>query len=173
MKLESTYETEVCESADGSVQISQTDHLDNDYMIVLRGDQIKAVMLELERILKSRGEPPKKKTVRKQLPDDFSPNETGMASAQAKGINIPKELRKFCDYHTAKGNVMADWQAAWRTWVGNARPESARPISFREQDAQRSRQRWEEMTGQQHPENHAILDIFDSQTLEISYAKSH
>lgn len=31
------------------------------------------------------------------------------------------ELQKFSDYHRAKGSVMADWQAAWRTWVGNAR----------------------------------------------------
>ena len=30
------------------------------------------------------------------------------------------ELQKFSDYHKGKGSVMADWQAAWRTWMGNA-----------------------------------------------------
>ena len=56
------------------------------------------------------------------MPDDFAPNETGTSLAVAKHIDVEAELRKFRDYHAAKGSVMADWQAAWRTWVGNARP---------------------------------------------------
>ena len=30
------------------------------------------------------------------------------------------ERGRFMDHHRAKGSVMADWQAAWRAWVGNA-----------------------------------------------------
>ena len=56
------------------------------------------------------------------LPDDFSPNEVGLAKAAEKHIDVQAELAKFRNYHEAKGSVMADWQAAWRTWVGNARP---------------------------------------------------
>ena len=56
------------------------------------------------------------------MPEDFTPNETGMALAAGKNVAVETELQKFRDYHAAKGSVMADWQAAWRTWVGNARP---------------------------------------------------
>jgi uncharacterized protein YdaU (DUF1376 family) len=71
-------------------------------------------------------EKPAPKARRKQqYPADFLPNETGLAAAAAKGIDAPRELEKFRDYHVSKGNVMADWQAAWRTWVGNARPAIA------------------------------------------------
>lgn len=58
---------------------------------------------------------------RKQIPADFYPNETGVNAAEQKGINVAVELEKFRNYHQAKGSVMLDWQAAWRTWVGNAR----------------------------------------------------
>ena len=45
-----------------------------------------------------------------------------MAKAAEKHLDVQAELAKFRNYHEAKGSVMADWQAAWRTWVGNARP---------------------------------------------------
>ncbi len=65
--------------------------------------------------------PPKKAGNRRiQLPDDFTPDVTGLLKASNAGIPMPHELEKFKDYHRAKGNTMADWQAAWRTWVGNA-----------------------------------------------------
>ena len=55
------------------------------------------------------------------LPDGFEPNDTGMSAAKAKGVEVQAELEKFKNYHLAKASTMADWQAAWRTWVGNAR----------------------------------------------------
>lgn len=32
---------------------------------------------------------------------------------------IDFQFEKFKNHHIAKGNLMADWPAAWRTWVGN------------------------------------------------------
>jgi hypothetical protein len=61
-----------------------------------------------------------RKARKAKLPLDFAPNETGLAKAREAGINIERELEKFRDHHTAKGTTMLDWQAAWRTWVGNA-----------------------------------------------------
>lgn len=58
---------------------------------------------------------------RMQIPDNFTPNETGIECARAKGISVDVELPKFTDFHKAKGSVMLDWQAAFRTWIGNAR----------------------------------------------------
>ena len=68
---------------------------------------------------------PKKNTVgsakrRTQIPLDFFPNETGLQSAKAKGVRVDIELPKFKDFHTAKGSVMLDWDAAWRTWCTNS-----------------------------------------------------
>lgn len=58
---------------------------------------------------------------RTQLPDDFEPNQLGKSKAVDKGLSCVEELLKFSDYHRGKGTVMLDWQAAWRTWISNAR----------------------------------------------------
>lgn len=58
---------------------------------------------------------------RKRIPPDFTPNETGIELARSQGIDVQEQLQRFHDYHAAKGSVMVDWQAAWRTWVGNAK----------------------------------------------------
>lgn len=55
-----------------------------------------------------------------QIPEDFAPNETGVAAARAAGLSIEKEVEQFRNHHAAKGSTMLDWQAAWRTWVGMA-----------------------------------------------------
>jgi hypothetical protein len=55
-----------------------------------------------------------------QLPADFYPDATGVELAESTGVNIAIELPKFSDHHRAKGSVMKDWQAAWRTWARNA-----------------------------------------------------
>lgn len=56
---------------------------------------------------------------RQRLPDDFYPNEAGLAKATESGIAISTELERFKDYHRGKGTTMLDWQAAWRTWISN------------------------------------------------------
>lgn len=60
---------------------------------------------------------------RTSLPDGFLLSEKMRAYAQSKGLDPPKitrEFERFCDHHRAKGSLFADWEAAWRTWVGNA-----------------------------------------------------
>lgn len=58
---------------------------------------------------------------RQQIPLDFAPNPAGVQFATERGVNVGEELQRFMDYHTAKGSVMLDWQAAWRTWASNAK----------------------------------------------------
>jgi hypothetical protein len=60
---------------------------------------------------------PKKQS---RLPDNFQPNTTGTALAEKNGLNLEGELNAFKNHHTSKGSLFLDWQAAWRTWVGNA-----------------------------------------------------
>lgn len=61
-----------------------------------------------------------KKARASSIPKDFTPNETGLEKATAAGLSVERELEKFRNHHAAKGSTMLDWQAAWRTWVGNA-----------------------------------------------------
>lgn len=63
--------------------------------------------------------PPKPKRAT-QLPDDFTPNETGVQYAQTRQVALTPELEAFRNWHVAKGTTMKDWQAAWRTWCDKA-----------------------------------------------------
>ena len=63
------------------------------------------------------------------LPYDFYPNDVGKDAAIRKGVDADTELEKFRNFHLAKASTMADWQAAWRTWVGNARTTQTPVVS--------------------------------------------
>lgn len=59
-----------------------------------------------------------------KLPDGFAPNDVGVAAAS--GLVLETEMEAFKNHHAAHGSLMLDWQAAWRTWCGNARKFGAR-----------------------------------------------
>jgi len=53
--------------------------------------------------------------------------------AAAHGVaDAAREFAAFADYHRARGSTMADWDAAWRTWVRNAVAFAARDRRSRE-----------------------------------------
>ena len=54
-----------------------------------------------------------------QYPADFYPDAKGVDLADSLKISLAIEREKFADYHRSKGNVMKDWQAAWRLWARN------------------------------------------------------
>ena len=67
---------------------------------------------------------------------------------------------------------MADWQAAWRTWVANgikfAAAKGKPAETFKERDDRNARKRWESMTGMVHPDNIPNhLEIFDADHLML------
>lgn len=100
---------------------------------------------------------------RTQIDSTFEPNDAGVQTAVTRGVQVDAELQRFIDYHRAKGSVMADWQAAWRTWVGNAAkfaqpnaPRGRPAESFAERDERAARERFEEATGRT-PRN--VIDI--------------
>lgn len=74
---------------------------------------------KIEEPPRSRGKP------RTQFPVEVTGlGEDGLAYALAEGLTEPEahqQFRDFRNHHTAKGNLMADWSAAWRTWVSNAK----------------------------------------------------
>lgn len=58
-----------------------------------------------------------------KLPMNFQPILTGKAEETVAGWSpgrLEHELDSFRNYHLAKGSTMKDWQAAFRTWIGNA-----------------------------------------------------
>lgn len=57
---------------------------------------------------------------RSRIPEDYSPKESHVAKAKTKGLSLSDELEGFKDFHTGKGSVMADWDAAFHTWLRNS-----------------------------------------------------
>lgn len=57
---------------------------------------------------------------RGKIPGDWKPRQEERQSADAKGLDCDAEADQFRDHHTAKGEPMADWDAAFRTWLRNA-----------------------------------------------------
>lgn len=107
--------------------------------------------------------PAKQAKRRSQIPNDFYPNDDNLFAFNKTRLNLGEEIGKFMDHHQAKGSLMADWQAAWRTWVSNGVKFAAKgkpAESFKERDDRNARKRWEEMTGQVHPDN--MQNIFSS-----------
>ncbi len=58
-----------------------------------------------------------------QINPAWQPDAAGIAFAAGKGItDVAAEAKRFVCHHQAKGSVMVDWSAAWRTWsLNNAR----------------------------------------------------
>lgn len=67
--------------------------------------------------------PATKKKRKSQISPDWNPEARSVAWVKdhyiANDQHIAQQARKFRDYHTSKGSLMADWPAAWRTWWGN------------------------------------------------------
>lgn len=79
---------------------------------------------EQEELFGEDAKPPKKQTRRCRLPDGWVPSDRNVQDAISKQFTereIQDEADKFRDYHAAKGTTFADWDAGWRTWIGNAR----------------------------------------------------
>ena len=58
------------------------------------------------------------------LPDNWVPNEKNLQDAIDRDFTdkeIEHEAEQFRNYHHAKGSAFKSWDAAWRTWLGNAR----------------------------------------------------
>lgn len=58
------------------------------------------------------------------MPEGWVPNDTNIADAIERGFThqeIEDEADRFSNYHRSKQSQFRDWNAAWRTWLGNAR----------------------------------------------------
>lgn len=57
------------------------------------------------------------------------------ATENKLAIDLNAQTNQFIDYHTAKGSLMKDWVAAWRTWMRKA-AEWQKPTWERAKDVQ-------------------------------------
>ena len=68
--------------------------------------------------------PPKPKQKRAtSIPENWVPSDKNIEDALSKNLSqqqIQNEGEKFRDHHTARGTTFKNWDAAWRTWVGNS-----------------------------------------------------
>lgn len=70
--------------------------------------------------------PPKRKAPAKacQMPDGWVPSERNIQDAIDRNFSkqeIDNEADRFRDYCQANGKAYKNWDAGWRTWLGNAR----------------------------------------------------
>lgn len=99
------------------------------------------------------------------LPDDWRQ----FCQSERPDLDPGATFAKFCDYWSAKpgkAGTKLDWLATWRNWVreekgqhrtppnGHAQAQTQPPReTFRERDKRLERERWEAMTGRQHPDS--------------------
>ncbi len=76
--------------------------------------------------------PAKREAKRSRIPDDWWPDAAGLEFAAQNGVNTADEVPRMIAYHQAKGNLMASWPAAWRTWCMNR-------VRYNERDAKNAR----------------------------------
>lgn len=76
---------------------------------------------------------PKRRATEETMPVEMTPRmrEHAAASGFINGT-VTAMFAKWRDHHIAKANEIADYEASWRTWVGNA-------IEFRERDAAKAK----------------------------------
>ena len=87
--------------------------------------------------------------------------------AEKAGISLIDAVTACCEY---------GWQGFNAGWYAErqAKATAKQPETFAERDARNARKRWEEMTGQQHPDNSPnIVNVIDSQILDLSHDQSH
>lgn len=61
------------------------------------------------------------------LPDSWSPNETHVRIARERGVDGRREELQFRDHAAANDRRQRDWDAAFRTWLRNAKPQRVTP----------------------------------------------
>jgi hypothetical protein len=65
---------------------------------------------------------PSRRKPAKRLPDDWQPNDRHREIAEERGVDLQREVFTFRNHAQSNDRRQADWNAAFRTWLGNAKP---------------------------------------------------
>jgi hypothetical protein len=71
-----------------------------------------------------------------QLPDSWTPSDAHRQQAAERGIDVNLEADKMRDWAISKGEARKDWDATFRNWLRNARPQQV-PRGARSTTSQR------------------------------------
>lgn len=64
-----------------------------------------------------------------QIPDDWQPSDEHAKLAAERGVDLGEEADKFRDWCRANGATKKDWEATFRNWLRNAKPNgNVRPF---------------------------------------------
>jgi hypothetical protein len=75
----------------------------------------------------ARGRAKTTRQVKSKIRDKAEPTESQIAAARAKGLTETERIAEwgnFRDYNLVKGSELADWDAAWRRWLGKIKPRA-------------------------------------------------
>ena len=117
---------------------------------------------------------PKIKTARRKArrpiaPDEQPSDQDCAVAAHLPRENFRREWQQFRDHHIAKGSLMADWQAAWRTWVGNIGKFSRGPPAREHKPSLAERMEAFVNRGSENDQNHSGRPpIIDGNVLVLS-----
>lgn len=89
---------------------------------------------------------PKRKAPETPLPPDWIPSESALKYATENGIDIQHEAMQFRNHAAANDRRQRNWDAAFRTWLGNAKKWS-RPQQSQMTAADRNAQAFRELYG--------------------------
>ena len=68
------------------------------------------------------------------IPENWVPSDRNIADAEARQFSakeIEDEADRFRNHHIARDTRFRDWDAAWRTWLGNSRKFSNIGLAFK------------------------------------------
>lgn len=115
---------------------------------VPRGEESREEDIQQRRTSTSTDGAKRKKSSLAPLPDDWTPIGSHTTKAEVHGLNLADEAEAFRNHHVARGNRMADWNAAFHTWLSNSvkwsrpKPPSLRVVNGREGSSPESPKRY-------------------------------
>lgn len=85
---------------------------------------------------------------RRTIPDGWMPSERERERSRERypNVDLRRELERFINFHQGKGSLFADFDAAWRTWLGNVQQFSANGTNGKQvRGADRKIGEWDEL----------------------------
>jgi uncharacterized protein YdaU (DUF1376 family) len=76
---------------------------------------------------------PSRSKSKSMIAEDAQPTPADVEAAIRKGLPVEAtraEWQKFRDHHRAKGSLMLDWSAAWRTWLSRISEFAPKVVPF-------------------------------------------
>lgn len=75
----------------------------------------------IDKTNKAMGEVGEARAKKHRIPDDWRPNQTGIALARKLGRDVEAEAQHFREHHGGKGTTHLNWDLTFCTWLRNSR----------------------------------------------------